>query len=139
MVFNPFKKKDDFVDLSAHFRKQQELAKERAEERKSEGGDLKKSFYPGIGFGKTKENVEEIKEPTSPIFGIFNSNNNSTNESSHSENSFVGTSQDNAAEKRRKLAKRLIDMTTKMEDLSNQVYSLQQRIEVLERKNGLGM
>ncbi len=37
-------------------------------------------------------------------------------------------------EKRRKLAKRLMDMTEKMEDLSNQIYHLQQRIEVLERK-----
>ncbi len=37
-------------------------------------------------------------------------------------------------EKRRKLAKRLMEMTTKMEELSNQIYHLQQRIEVLERK-----
>lgn len=37
-------------------------------------------------------------------------------------------------EKRKKLAKRLLDMTNKMEDLSNQLYHLQQRIEVLEKK-----
>lgn len=41
-------------------------------------------------------------------------------------------------EKRRKLAKRLMEMTTKMEELSNQLYHLQQRIEVLERKAGVG-
>ena len=39
-----------------------------------------------------------------------------------------------ADDKRKRLAKRLIDMTDKMEDLSNQIYHMQQRIEVLERK-----
>lgn len=42
-----------------------------------------------------------------------------------------------ADEKKKKLAKRLIDMTSKVESLSNQIYHLQQRIEVLERKSGI--
>ncbi len=42
-------------------------------------------------------------------------------------------------EKKKRLAKRLMDMTTKIEDLSNQIYHLQQRIEVLERKSGVGI
>ena len=42
-----------------------------------------------------------------------------------------------ADEKKKKLAKRLIDMTSKVENLSNQIYHLQQRIEVLERKSGI--
>jgi len=37
-------------------------------------------------------------------------------------------------DKRRKLAKRLKDMTEKIEDFSNQIYHLQQRVELLERK-----
>ncbi len=41
-------------------------------------------------------------------------------------------------EKRKKLAKRLADITDKLEDLSNQIYHLQQRVELLERKNKLG-
>ncbi len=45
------------------------------------------------------------------------------------------TSGNESAEgKKRKLAKRFSDMTTKIEELSNQVYHLQQRIELLERK-----
>ena len=44
----------------------------------------------------------------------------------------TGTSIEN---RRKKLAKRLIDMTSRMEDLSNQIYHMQQRIEVLEKKN----
>ena len=42
-----------------------------------------------------------------------------------------------AEEKRKRLAKRLMDMTDKIEELSNQIYHLQQRIEVLERKSGV--
>lgn len=38
-------------------------------------------------------------------------------------------------EKKKRLAKRIVEMTEKMEDLGNQVYHLQQRLEVLERKN----
>lgn len=138
MVFNPFKKKDDFVDLSEHYRKQQELAKEKAKEKLTEDGDLKKSFYPGLGFGKKEEPKETPIEPAPTAFGVFNPAPSTSSESTLSENNLIGTSQDNAAEKRKKLAKRLMDMTTKMEDLANQVYSLQQRIEVLERKSGVG-
>lgn len=38
------------------------------------------------------------------------------------------------SEKKQKLAKRLLDMTNKIEELSNQIYHLNQRIEVLEKK-----
>ena len=41
-------------------------------------------------------------------------------------------------EKKKKLAKRLLDITTKLEELSNQIYHIQQRLEVLERKAGVG-
>ena len=41
---------------------------------------------------------------------------------------------DSPEERRRKLAKRIIDMTTRLEDLSNQIYHVQQRLEVIERK-----
>jgi|TARA_Y100000310_G_scaffold285281_1_gene308652 predicted nucleic acid-binding Zn-ribbon protein len=40
-------------------------------------------------------------------------------------------------EKRKKLAKRLVDITEKLEDLSNQIYHLGQRIEVLEKKSSV--
>ena len=39
-----------------------------------------------------------------------------------------------SSERRKKLAKRILEITNKLEDLSNQIYHLQQRIEVLERK-----
>jgi L-2-hydroxyglutarate oxidase LhgO len=40
-------------------------------------------------------------------------------------------------EKKKKLAKRLIDITEKLEDLSNQIYHLGQRVEVLEKKTNV--
>jgi len=42
----------------------------------------------------------------------------------------VGEYQD----KKTKIAKRLLDMTNKIEELSNQIYHLKQRIELLEKK-----
>lgn len=41
---------------------------------------------------------------------------------------------DSVEERRKKLTKRIMDMTSKMEELSNQIYHLQQRLEVIERK-----
>jgi len=43
-----------------------------------------------------------------------------------------------AGERRRELSKKLLQLTEKIEDISNQIYHLQQRIEVLERKVGVG-
>ena len=40
-------------------------------------------------------------------------------------------------EKKKRLAKRIAEMTEKLEDMGNQIYHLQQRLEVLERKNDM--
>jgi hypothetical protein len=40
-------------------------------------------------------------------------------------------------EKRKKLAKRLVDISTKLDEISMQIYHLQQRVELLERKMGI--
>jgi hypothetical protein len=40
--------------------------------------------------------------------------------------------------RKRNLAKKFTDMTGQIETLSNQIYHLQQRIDVLERKAGMG-
>ncbi len=41
-------------------------------------------------------------------------------------------------DKKRRLMKRLINMSEKLEEMSTQIYHLQQRIEVLEKKTGVG-
>ena len=50
------------------------------------------------------------------------------------DSSTLPSGSESVEEKRRKLAKRFSDMTAKIEELSNQVYHLQQRIELLEKK-----
>jgi peptidoglycan hydrolase CwlO-like protein len=53
---------------------------------------------------------------------------------SDSPSSSQSSNHTDSSEKRQKLTKRLLDMTDKIEDLSNQVYHLKQRVEVLEKK-----
>ena len=98
-------KKDNFVDLGEKYRKQQEKAREIKEDSK-----------------------EEVQPASSGIFSMFGGATPSVTPEEDSNSNDV-------AEKKRKLAKRLIDMTDKIEDLSNQIYHLQQRVEILEKKN----
>jgi chromosome segregation ATPase len=80
---------------------------------------------------------------SSGIFGIFGgggvsstASNPDSVTSDYADLSSVetGSTSYDAEERRKKLAKRLGDMTDKLEELSNQIYHIQQRIEVLERK-----
>ncbi len=72
--------------------------------------------------------VETPKQESQPSgFGIFGMASSTTKTSSNVESS-------QPDEKRKKLAKRIMVMTDKIEDLSNQIYHLQQRLEVLEKK-----
>ena len=110
-----FGKKKGVVDLTKNYRANEERAAEmRADsvvkQTSSESSDI-------VPF---------------PFFGA-----SQTNESSATDNSDISDSSvpESAEEKRKKLAKRLMDMTSKMEDLNNQIYHLQQRVEVLEKKN----
>ncbi len=59
----------------------------------------------------------------------------SASSSGYTSDSSEGASTLTPEEKRQRLGRRLLDMTNKIEDLSNQIYHLQQRIEVLEKKN----
>jgi len=108
-----FRKKDKVIDLTERYSKQQE----QLSNMRSEIVEAKKAENSSEGNG---------------IFNMFggvqqiNNSENSYNESSDPE------------ERKRRLGKRLLDLTNKIEDLNNQIYHLQQRIEVLERKNNSG-
>ena len=58
---------------------------------------------------------------------------NSSVDSKSSNSNYVNLSEDNS-DKKTKLTKRLLDITDKLEDLSNQIYHLKQRIEIIEKK-----
>ncbi len=73
---------------------------------------------------------------TSPgnFFNFFGNSNPENASSSQTNEQNKGPDSINPDEKRRRLAKRLKDMTDRIEDLSNQIYLLQQRFEVIEKK-----
>lgn len=93
--------------------------------------DLTEQYrYKQERVSKIKEEVEKPATPFS-IFGdntqSFNSNNEST------ERPALGIE-----ERRRRLINRLKNLTEQIDSLSSQLYKLQQRVEVLERKSGSG-
>jgi hypothetical protein len=102
------RKKEEFIDLTERYKKQQsKLIQEKSVTQKTESSEP-------MGFG---------------IFGMASST--TTASSSDIDNS-------GPDDKRKKLARRIMDMTDKLEELSNQIYHLQQRLEVLEKRERHG-
>jgi hypothetical protein len=108
MKFFGFGKKEKVLDLTGRYRKQQEKASE-----------IKKDM-------EDKNSVQE----TSPVMGFLGNFAKASSQQNDSQNY-----PDN--ERKKKLAKRLMDLTSKIEELSNQIYHLQQRVELLEKKSGI--
>ncbi len=105
------KRKDKFVDLSAGYKMPTRKIQTRSSADNS-GSDL--GFLGDMANGSSSTTTSDDISWD--------------NESSSSKT--VGE----YSEKKQKLAKRLLDMTDKIEDLSNQIYHLKQRIELLEKK-----
>jgi prefoldin subunit 5 len=94
-----------------------------------------------FGFGKKKDDVvdlgEHYRKQQARKQAISESDDSIIdlgNKSSKEEYVSMG---DDVEDKRQKLAKRIVDMTNKIEELSNQVYHLQQRLEVVEKKTNV--
>ncbi len=109
------KKKDDVLDLTEYYNKRKaemqgtenETVDLTQNQDTSSDTQSSKGFFGGI-FGSTN--------PTAPM------------------KSAADTISSDVNERKQKLAKRLKDMTDKLEDVSNQIYHLQQRLELVERK-----
>ncbi len=132
MAFFKRKKKADFIDLGERMRKQQQ----RADEIKS---DLADPNAPST----TPTTTTNSGESTGGSFFSFFGNNNSTTTSPATNiepTSELYESRDFSTpeQKRKKLAKRLQDITTRLEELSNSIYKIEQRLELIERKMGVG-
>ena len=110
MIFGFGKKNSEVIDLAERYRRQ------KAREVKTEAQSN----------STTDSNISE--SPSSP-FAFFDTSHETEQEE------FIDVS--DSIEKRKRLAKRILDMTNKIEDLSNQIYHLQQRIEVLEKRTGV--
>ena len=114
MGFLGIGRKEKIIDLSERYRLQKKNAEQIKENERR----------------RSTNSSSQSREPTSSGMFNFFGNTTPTNPSlSTEQNEIIDPD-----EKKRKLAKRLMDMTDKIEDLSNQIYHLQQRIEVLERK-----
>lgn len=75
-------------------------------------------------WGKKNEKILDLSEKYSEEIDVRNSKR---------DDEFSGT----AEERKKKLAKRILDMSNKIDEISNQIYKIQQRIEVLEKKANL--
>jgi len=93
--------------------------------------DLSKKYNEEriLNSAKVKPAVQQT--PSTGTFSFFDSVPQTQTSSSLPES--VSDSE-SIEERRRKLAKRLMDITTKLEEVSNSLYLLQQRVEVLEKK-----
>ena len=119
------KRKGDVIDLTDYYRKQQERT-ESIKESLSSPSEIKEE--------------PSSQETSGGMFGFFSAVGNSQKEEPET-TEYVDLSEENKSyespeEKKKRFAKRIADMTTQLENLSNQVYKLQQRIDILERKSG---
>jgi len=115
-----WKRKNEYVDLSERMRKKQAQIESFGDDSMNESPTETNSTSSGSNGG---------------FFGGFFGGGNSSSSSAPS--STVSNSDISSDERRKKLAKRLIDMTSQIEAMENQIYKMGQRIEVLERKNRL--
>lgn len=108
-LFN-LRRNDRVIDLSERYRRQKQKSLE-----------LQNSVEP-------EAKQEELAAPIFPFF-----------DSAKKQETVETLNTEETNERKKKLAKRLMDMTNKMEDLSNQIYHLTQRMEVLEKRTRLGL
>jgi len=119
-----FKKRNDVVDLGERYRRQQE----KLAHLKEEVNEIKTSE----GFQN-----ESAEKPPSFFQGLVNAAQENALQTEAKEDEYADLGQ-GFENRKQKLTKRLMEMTSKMEDISNQIYHLQQRIELIERKMGIG-
>jgi len=116
-------KKDKVVDFSENYHAARKFAQRSQQSSQNTSSNNSSDSYPDMGFlgsvgssaNSTTENFAWDNEPAQPS----------------SSQGTVGE----FSERKQKMAKRLLDMTNKIEDLSNQIYHLMQRVELLEKKN----
>ncbi len=122
-----FRKRDEVLDLSQKYREQ--LRARHPVARTQDMIDMTAAVVPAPIA------QESPKQSSFNPFGFFESSVQPQTSSFNNTEPEVTSTGGLDEDKRRKLAKRLGDMTERIEELSNQVYQLQQRIETLERRN----
>lgn len=88
----------------------------------------------GERYRKTSEAKKGEASNSFNVLGNAASGSYSGSSGSFDAGEFSGSTEEN----RKKLVKRLLDITTKLDEITTQIYHLQQRVELLERKTGVG-
>lgn len=104
-----FRKKDNVIDWSEKYKKEQEKKQQASVQQKRPH-----TYFENLVENMKKQNVQQEAEVSSQ-------------ESPETE-------QD---EKKQRLGKRLVEIETKLDNISNKIYHLQQRVELLEKKTGV--
>ena len=125
------KKQDDVVDLGSLYKRQKQRLSEMQEDMQVKGDGSDFVTYPATSPSSSSSSDGSALGFLGNLAGAGSTSESFPIESS-SETETYGSS--DTGEKRRKLAKRLMDMTTKLEDINNQIYHIQQRLEVIEAK-----
>ncbi len=106
-----FGKKEKIVDLSGRYK-----------------AEVKKQAKSSSGSDRDNSNLGFLGNLAS------GSDSGSSSSSDVSWDNDAPAQNENRGEKKQKLVKRLLEMTDRIEDLSNQIYHLKQRVELLEKK-----
>jgi len=121
-----FNRRDKIIDLTEKYRDSRKTKPKEGLETPSSGSASAQnqetsqgSFFNFFGNSSPSSSSSSVSSSS----GVASSDNSNTSETL------------DADEKRRRLAKRLKDMTDRIEEQANQIYILQQRIELLEKKS----
>jgi hypothetical protein len=109
------KRRGEVIDLTGYKRPQAKVAERKIDTQNEEKTSSAFGFFGNFN-----------KDAQSDSISAVSSNSNSTESENLTED-----------EKRRRLARRFLNITNKLEDLGNQIYHLQQRVELLEKKVGV--
>ena len=117
------RKKGKVVDLSNRLARHQERERE-----------MKTNFSPDSSgtldlSSSTNSSSESDSSNSGNFFGGFFGGG--------SPSSKTETATSDAEERRKKLGKRILDMTNKIEELENEIYRMKQRMDLLEKKQRL--
>jgi hypothetical protein len=99
--------------------------------------DLSENYHAVRKFAQRNAQKTSPKQDDTVDMGFLGNigGSNSTTDNFSWDNEPAPQAQEEFPERKQKLAKRLLDMTNKIEEQSNQIYHLTQRIELLEKKN----
>lgn len=125
MYFMGLFRKDKVIDLSEKYRRYDKTRLKR--QLKTDGVNPEPVSVPVM---PAPQPTQQNENSGGGLLGFFNFGGSNTNQNS----SNSGDEEETSDDKKKKLVKRLMDITEKLEELSNQIYRMEHRIEFIERR-----